>query len=161
MEKKIILLDGYLDLQTSISICGEILTSQEPVHLMINSDGGGIGSGLRLLEILKEVGPFSAEVYRAGSIAAFIMMHAETIEFDPKCLVIFHTGSVSCEATQLDQEGRIPRDSHDRLRGYQELLFLLLREKTTLPGKALDELLNTGKLVLDYNQCLQYNIGKK
>lgn len=170
--KPIILVSGELtpdkisEMQREMERYCALCYPNEKIHLVIDSPGGNSFKTLQFLEQVQAVAKnrlLCAKIYRAGSSAALIALCAEHREITKGGHLTIHLPS-TCEIpfSQLDSEGRVPKETLETGRDIRKKTFELMK-KSGIPeeGPHIDHLLGNESVTFDAETCLRFGIVER
>lgn len=138
----------------------------EKIHLVIDSPGGNSFRILQFLEHLRAVAksrPLCAKIYCAGSSAALIALCAQCREIVKNGQLTIHLPVIAeLPGSQLDSEGRVPKETFATIGHIRKKTFELMKQ-AGIPeeGEHIDYLLGNESVTFDAEACLRFGIVER
>lgn len=170
--KPVILISGELtperleEIRREMERYRELCFPGEEMHLVIDSPGGNSFKTLEFLEHLHAVTKsheLCAKIYRAGSSAALIALCAHHRDITKDGHLTIHLPIIpELPGSQLDSEGRVPKETLDTVAHIRRKTFELMKQAgVPEEGDHIDYLLGNESVTFDAETCLQFGIVER
>lgn len=144
----------------------ELCYPSEDIHLVIDSPGGNSFKTLEFLDFLQGIAKshkLFAKIYRAGSSAALIALCAERRDIAKDGHLTIHMPVIDeLSASQLDNEGRVPKETLATIKQIRRKTFEFMKS-AGIPkeGEHIDYLLGNESVTFDAETCLRLGIVER